>query len=141
MQSHKYPHMCRKRSIRDRVSRRSWMRWSITKIQFRRPQIRMPSHRHRPPRWVSIPTHNLKGTQYITDNLHPPPLPEPFAGTLIGVFLPCIQNIFGVILFIRLTWVVGTAGAIFGFLIVLCCCCVVSVRKLNAIEMRLPKLK
>lgn len=48
-------------------------------------------------------------------------------GTLIGVFLPCIQNIFGVILFIRLTWVVGTAGAICGFLIVLCCCCVVSL--------------
>lgn len=47
-------------------------------------------------------------------------------GTLVGVFLPCIQNIFGVILFIRLTWVVGTAGAIQGFLIVLCCCCVVS---------------
>ena len=47
-------------------------------------------------------------------------------GTLIGVYLPCIQNIFGVILFIRLTWVVGTAGAIWGFLIVLTCCCVVS---------------
>lgn len=47
-------------------------------------------------------------------------------GTLIGVFLPCIQNIFGVILFIRLTWVVGTAGAFQGFFIVLCCCCVVS---------------
>lgn len=46
-------------------------------------------------------------------------------GTLIGVFLPCIQNIFGVILFIRLTWVVGTAGAVCGFLIVLTCCCVV----------------
>lgn len=46
-------------------------------------------------------------------------------GTLIGVYLPCIQNIFGVILFIRLTWVVGTAGAVQGFLIVLCCCCVV----------------
>lgn len=50
-----------------------------------------------------------------------------FAGTLMGVFLPCIQNIFGVILFIRLTWVVGTAGAIFGFLIVLCCCSVVNI--------------
>ena len=48
-------------------------------------------------------------------------------GTLIGVFLPCIQNIFGVILFIRLTWVVGTAGAICGFLIVLTCCCVVII--------------
>lgn len=49
-------------------------------------------------------------------------------GTLIGVFLPCIQNIFGVILFIRLTWVVGTAGAICGFLIVLTCCCVVIIK-------------
>lgn len=49
-------------------------------------------------------------------------------GTLIGVYLPCIQNIFGVILFIRLTWVVGTAGAIQGFFIVLACCCVVSIR-------------
>uniref|UniRef100_A0A1Q3G591 Putative amino acid transporter n=2 Tax=Culex tarsalis TaxID=7177 RepID=A0A1Q3G591_CULTA len=53
-------------------------------------------------------------------------------GTLIGVYLPCIQNIFGVILFIRLTWVVGTAGAIYGFLIVLCCCC---VTMLTAISM------
>lgn len=53
-------------------------------------------------------------------------------GTLIGVFLPCIQNIFGVILFIRLTWVVGTAGAIQGFMIVLCCCC---VTMLTAISM------
>ncbi|XP_038109512.1 solute carrier family 12 member 4 isoform X2 [Culex quinquefasciatus] len=53
-------------------------------------------------------------------------------GTLIGVYLPCMQNIFGVILFIRLTWVVGTAGAIYGFLIVLCCCC---VTMLTAISM------
>lgn len=52
-------------------------------------------------------------------------------GTLIGVYLPCIQNIFGVILFIRLTWVVGTAGAIQGFFIVLCCCCVVSIHVSN----------
>ncbi|KAJ8673106.1 hypothetical protein QAD02_004367, partial [Eretmocerus hayati] len=53
-------------------------------------------------------------------------------GTLIGCYLPCIQNIFGVILFIRLTWVVGTAGAIQGFLIVLTCCC---VTMLTAISM------
>lgn len=37
------------------------------------------------------------------------------------------SNIFGVILFIRLTWVVGTAGAVAGFMIVLTCCCVVSI--------------
>ncbi|XP_008475924.1 solute carrier family 12 member 4-like [Diaphorina citri] len=53
-------------------------------------------------------------------------------GTLIGVYLPCVQNIFGVILFIRLTWVVGTAGALCGFFIVLTCCC---VTMLTAISM------
>ncbi|XP_044741711.1 solute carrier family 12 member 7 isoform X2 [Chrysoperla carnea] len=58
--------------------------------------------------------------------------PSARMGTLIGVYLPCIQNIFGVILFIRLTWVVGTAGAIAGFLIVLTCCC---VTMLTAISM------
>ena len=47
-------------------------------------------------------------------------------GTLLGVYFPCIQNIFGVILFIRLTWVVGAAGWLEGFFIVLLCCCCVS---------------
>lgn len=45
-------------------------------------------------------------------------------GTLMGVYLPCIQNIFGVILFLRLTWLVGTAGIVEGFFVVLLCCCV-----------------
>lgn len=48
-------------------------------------------------------------------------------GTLMGVFLPCLQNIFGVILFIRMTWIVGTCGAIEGFLVILFCCCTVSI--------------
>jgi len=60
------------------------------------------------------------------------PQPSARMGTLIGVYLPCIQNIFGVIFFIRLTWVVGTAGALLGFLIVLTCCC---VTMLTAISM------
>lgn len=45
-------------------------------------------------------------------------------GTLTGVFLPCIQNIFGVILFIRMVWIVGTAGVPLAFLVVLICCMV-----------------
>lgn len=44
-------------------------------------------------------------------------------GTVMGVFLPCIQNIFGVILFIRMPWIVGTAGALLAFTLVLTCCC------------------
>uniref|UniRef100_A0A669DFD4 Solute carrier family 12 member 6 n=1 Tax=Oreochromis niloticus TaxID=8128 RepID=A0A669DFD4_ORENI len=47
----------------------------------------------------------------------------PSMGTLMGVYLPCLQNIFGVILFLRLTWVVGTAGVLQAFCIVLMCCC------------------
>ena len=44
-------------------------------------------------------------------------------GTLMGVYLPTIQNIFGVILFIRMAWIVGLAGTWGAFLIVLLCCC------------------
>ena len=56
-------------------------------------------------------------------------------GTLVGVYLPCIQNIFGVILFIRLSWIVGTAGILQAFAIVfICCCC---VRKHNYLHIYL----
>lgn len=52
------------------------------------------------------------------------PSKSPQMGTFMGVYLPCLQNIFGVILFLRLTWVVGTAGVLQGLCIVfLCCCC------------------
>ena len=47
-------------------------------------------------------------------------------GTLMGVYLPTIQNIFGVILFIRLSWIVGIAGTFQAFFIVFICCCCVS---------------
>lgn len=55
------------------------------------------------------------------------PLPPQSAGmgTLIGVYLPCLQNILGVILFLRLTWIVGAAGVLESLLIVsMCCTCV-----------------
>ncbi|KAI1890127.1 hypothetical protein AGOR_G00170430 [Albula goreensis] len=53
-------------------------------------------------------------------------------GTLVGVYLPCLQNIFGVILFLRLTWIVGTAGVVQSLLILLICC---SCTMLTAISM------
>lgn len=43
-------------------------------------------------------------------------------GTLSGVYFPTIQNIFGVILFIRLPWIVGLAGIWQALLIVGFCC-------------------
>uniref|UniRef100_A0A8C7C205 Solute carrier family 12 member 7 n=1 Tax=Neovison vison TaxID=452646 RepID=A0A8C7C205_NEOVI len=42
---------------------------------------------------------------------------SPRMGTCIGVYLPCLQNILGVILFLRLTWIVGAAGVLESFLI------------------------
>ena len=51
--------------------------------------------------------------------------PSPKLGTLAGVYFPCMQNIFGVILFIRLTWIIGVAGIFQGFcLVTVCCSCV-----------------
>lgn len=50
---------------------------------------------------------------------------SPQMGTFMGVYLPCLQNILGVILFLRLTWIVGTAGILESMAIVgLCCSCV-----------------
>ncbi|XP_051825762.1 solute carrier family 12 member 7 isoform X1 [Antechinus flavipes] len=46
----------------------------------------------------------------------------PRMGTFIGVYLPCLQNILGVILFLRLTWIVGTAGILESLIIVSMCC-------------------
>eukprot|EP00095_Tigriopus_kingsejongensis_P012275 maker-scaffold577_size191314-snap-gene-0.33 protein:Tk12275 transcript:maker-scaffold577_size191314-snap-gene-0.33-mRNA-1 annotation:"solute carrier family 12 member 4 isoform x2" len=60
------------------------------------------------------------------------PVEKANLGTLMGVFLPCIQNIFGVILFIRMTWIVGTAGCVEGFFVVFLGCC---VTMLTAISM------
>ncbi|RUS75820.1 hypothetical protein EGW08_016412, partial [Elysia chlorotica] len=42
-------------------------------------------------------------------------------GTFFGVFLPCCQNIVGVIFFVRLPWIVGTAGLMEGAIIVFIC--------------------
>ncbi|XP_021724499.1 cation-chloride cotransporter 1-like isoform X1 [Chenopodium quinoa] len=45
-------------------------------------------------------------------------------GTLMGVFLPCLQNILGIIYYIRFTWIVGMAGIGQSlFLVSFCCMC------------------
>ncbi|XP_009956219.1 PREDICTED: solute carrier family 12 member 5-like, partial [Leptosomus discolor] len=62
----------------------------------------------------------------------PLPWQAPRMGTFMGVYLPCLQNIFGVILFLRLTWVVGIAGIMESFCMVFLCC---SCTMLTAISM------
>jgi len=70
--------------------------------------------------------------QQAPDDPNQKPVEKANLGTLMGVYLPCIQNIFGVILFIRMTWIVGTCGVIEGFLVVLVCC---TTTMLTAISM------
>ncbi len=55
----------------------------------------------------------------------------PQLGTLMGVYLPCIQNIFGVILFLRMTWMVGIGGVFGSFIIVFMCCSTVSKKQIK----------
>uniref|UniRef100_A0ACB8EV35 Uncharacterized protein n=1 Tax=Sphaerodactylus townsendi TaxID=933632 RepID=A0ACB8EV35_9SAUR len=63
------------------------------------------------------------------------PTKTPQMGTFMGVYLPCLQNIFGVILFLRLTWVVGTAGVLqaFGIVFICCCCTMLTAISMSAI--------
>ncbi|XP_031421860.1 solute carrier family 12 member 5b isoform X2 [Clupea harengus] len=56
----------------------------------------------------------------------------PALGTVMGVYLPCLQNILGVILFLRMTWLVGIGGVFGTFIIVFMCC---STTLLTAISM------
>ncbi|GAQ80411.1 cation-chloride co-transporter protein, partial [Klebsormidium nitens] len=43
-------------------------------------------------------------------------------GTVMGVFVPCLQNIMGIVLFIRLSWIVGMAGIGETLLLTAMCC-------------------
>lgn len=70
----------------------------------------------------------------LTSVRRPSPLPSPRShdpeavsdqklGTFKGVFLPCLQNILGIILYLRLTWITGQAGTLGTTGIVLICAC------------------
>jgi hypothetical protein len=43
-------------------------------------------------------------------------------GTFMGVFIPCCSNILGIIIFVRLAWIVGQGGIAHAFLIALIAC-------------------
>ncbi|KAF9587060.1 hypothetical protein IFM89_039746 [Coptis chinensis] len=56
-------------------------------------------------------------------------------GTLMGVFVPCLQNIMGIIYFIRFSWIVGMAGILDSLLLVSFCglCTFLTTLSLSAI--------
>ncbi|XP_051133564.1 cation-chloride cotransporter 1 isoform X1 [Andrographis paniculata] len=56
-------------------------------------------------------------------------------GTMMGVFVPCLQNILGIIYYIRFTWIVGMAGIGQSLLLVAFCgsCTLLTTISLSAI--------
>lgn len=66
---------------------------------------------------------------------------SPQMGTFMGVYLPCLQNILGVILFLRLTWIVGTAGILESLAIVGLCCSCVSPKKSELTQMNVESIQ
>ncbi|KAB7494820.1 Bumetanide-sensitive sodium-(potassium)-chloride cotransporter [Armadillidium nasatum] len=52
-------------------------------------------------------------------------------GWMEGVLMPCLLNIWGVMLFLRLSWVVGEAGVIYGILIVILANCITFITTLS----------
>ncbi|XP_050223043.1 cation-chloride cotransporter 1 [Mercurialis annua] len=46
----------------------------------------------------------------VSSAYEPPRATDFKLGTLMGVFVPCLQNILGIIYYIRFTWIVGMAG-------------------------------
>ncbi|XP_077580238.1 solute carrier family 12 member 7-like isoform X1 [Stigmatopora nigra] len=67
-------------------------------------------------------TQGVREHEAAEDGIRKYAITVPQMGTFIGVYLPCMQNILGVILFLRLTWMVGTAGILGSFAIVSMCC-------------------
>ena len=45
---------------------------------------------------------------------------------VLGVYLPTIQHIFGVLIFVRLAWIVGSMGVVESVTMVFICCLTVS---------------
>ncbi|XP_009386801.1 cation-chloride cotransporter 1 isoform X1 [Musa acuminata AAA Group] len=59
----------------------------------------------------------------VSITLGGPKVAGPKLGTMMGVFIPCLQNILGIIYYIRFSWIVGMAGIGEAFLLVAFCGC------------------
>ncbi|CAM8900435.1 unnamed protein product [Rhodiola kirilowii] len=71
----------------------------------------------------------------IAITLGRPKMNEVKSGTLMGVFIPCLQNIMGIIYYIRFSWIVGMAGIGESLLLVFICglCTFLTAISLSAI--------
>ncbi|XP_010501658.1 PREDICTED: cation-chloride cotransporter 1-like isoform X1 [Camelina sativa] len=81
---------------------------------------------------IPTPSSPRDGEDISITQGHPKPLKM---GTMMGVFVPCLQNILGIIYYIRFTWIVGMAGIGQGLVLVLLCglCTFLTTISLSAI--------
>ncbi|XP_077977360.1 solute carrier family 12 member 4-like [Glandiceps talaboti] len=76
--------------------------------------------KHMPPLSSFLRGFKTPGTEDLGEDEKKPKKAK--LGVILGVYLPTIQHIFGVLMFLRLFWIVGTAGVIQSFFMVAVCC-------------------
>ncbi|XP_042424869.1 cation-chloride cotransporter 1-like isoform X2 [Zingiber officinale] len=59
---------------------------------------------------VPTPSSPRNGGEDISITIGLPKVASPKLGTMMGVFVPCLQNILGIIYYIRFSWIVGMSG-------------------------------
>ncbi|PIA33318.1 hypothetical protein AQUCO_04100026v1 [Aquilegia coerulea] len=69
---------------------------------------------------IPAPTSPRDGEDISITLGHPKPAAVKL-GTMMGVFVPCLQNIMGIIYYIRFSWIVGMAGILQSLLLVSFC--------------------
>lgn len=80
---------------------------------------------------MDIPQH--KNSKVKLEDFQPPPPSTPRSkfGWIEGVFFRCILNIFGVMLYLRVSWVAGQAGIFLGTAVVLLASVVTTITALS----------
>ncbi|XP_074573484.1 cation-chloride cotransporter 1-like isoform X1 [Curcuma longa] len=59
---------------------------------------------------IPTPSSPRDGGEDISITIGLPKVAGPKLGTMMGVFVPCLQNILGIIYYIRFSWIVGMSG-------------------------------
>ncbi|CAH1417337.1 unnamed protein product [Lactuca virosa] len=84
---------------------------------------------------ISVPSSPKNGEDHSVADQIPKVSNGHKLGTMMGVFIPCLQNILGIIYYIRFSWIVGIAGISQSLLLVTLCglCTILTSVSLSAI--------
>jgi hypothetical protein len=67
---------------------------------------------------ITLPLHDLAMLTSGLDNNALPPVKAVKLSWIEGVLMNCLLNIWGIMLFLRVTWVIGEAGLVEGLIII-----------------------